>query len=228
MGESSGLELARALQKRPLAPALLFVAQDQGQAFEAFEIGAVDYFTWPASQDRLEQSLDRLRRYSKGPQTTRTTQDSRPNRSSGSGQDRTLRLELKDDEEEDLVKALEQAWSEQPQPKAPDKLPVRESGRTLLVPFERIIFIEAEDDYAFVHTASSKYLTSYRLKHLEGRLAEHRFFRIHRKYLVNLDMVTEVASMPGSNLMLRTAGSTRIELPVSRRRINDLKALLGL
>jgi DNA-binding LytR/AlgR family response regulator len=51
---------------------------------------------------------------------------------------------------------------------------------------------------------------------------------VHRKYLVNLDMVTEIASMPGSNFMLRTAGRTRIELPISRRRIAELKKVIGL
>ncbi|MFO7718265.1 MAG: LytTR family DNA-binding domain-containing protein, partial [Desulfohalobium sp.] len=101
-------------------------------------------------------------------------------------------------------------------------------GRTLLIPFAHIVYIAAEDDYSFVHTTSQQYLSASRLKDLENRLARYRFFRIHRKYLVNLDMVTEVNAMPGSNLMLRTAGSPRIELPVSRRRIQDLKTVLGL
>jgi DNA-binding LytR/AlgR family response regulator len=51
---------------------------------------------------------------------------------------------------------------------------------------------------------------------------------VHRKYLVNLDMVTEIASLPGGNFMLRTVGKTRIELPISRRRIGQLKEILGL
>jgi DNA-binding LytR/AlgR family response regulator len=101
-------------------------------------------------------------------------------------------------------------------------------GRTLLIPYTQIIFVEAYEDYSYVHTAKQKFLTSYRLKNLEDRLRMHRFFRVHRKYLVNLDMVTEIASLPGSNFMLRTAGKTRIELPISRRRIAELKKILGL
>jgi DNA-binding LytR/AlgR family response regulator len=41
-------------------------------------------------------------------------------------------------------------------------------------------------------------------------------------------MVTEITSLPGSSFMLRTAGRTRIELPISRRRIGELKQVLGL
>ena len=51
---------------------------------------------------------------------------------------------------------------------------------------------------------------------------------MHRKYLVNLDQVTEIATLPGGNFMLRTAGKTRIELPIGRRRIGELKQILGL
>jgi len=34
--------------------------------------------------------------------------------------------------------------------------------------------------------------------------------------------------VPGANFMLRTAGKTRIELPISRRRVGELKEMLGL
>ena len=103
-----------------------------------------------------------------------------------------------------------------------------QDGRTILIPYDQIIFVEAFEDYSYVHTANQKFLSSHRLKNLEDRLGPHRFFRVHRKYLVNLDMVTEIASMPGSNFMLRTTGRTRIELPISRRRIAELKKIIGL
>jgi DNA-binding LytR/AlgR family response regulator len=109
-----------------------------------------------------------------------------------------------------------------------EKLPINQDGRLLLVPYSQIVFIEAYEDYSYVHTSGDKFLTSYRLKNLEERLRKHRFFRVHRKYLVNLEMVTEIASMPGSNFMLRTAGRKKIELPISRRRIGELKQLLNL
>ena len=109
-----------------------------------------------------------------------------------------------------------------------EKLPITQDGRTILLPYTQILFIEAYEDYSFVHTVSQKMLTSYRLKNLEERLRPHRFFRVHRKYLVNLDQVTEIATLPGGNFMLRTAGKTRIELPIGRRRIGELKQILGL
>lgn len=230
MGDCSGLELARVVQKRPIPPALLFIARSQEQALAAFEIGALDYFLWPTSSERLLQSLRKLQAH------TPTSALGAP-RAGFSGtapiaeHHNTVHIDMENSTEDDFVKALEAAWTDTSPnvaPQAPKKLPVQAEGRTLLIPFAHIVYIAAEDDYSFVHTTSHKYLSASRLKDLENRLARYRFFRIHRKYLVNLDMVTEVNAMPGSNLMLRTAGSPRMELPVSRRRIQNLKTVLGL
>jgi DNA-binding LytR/AlgR family response regulator len=144
------------------------------------------------------------------------------------GDQRTVSLPLEDDEQDHFLSALKQAWdTNRTRPPEIEKLAVSQDGRMYLVPYNQIVFVEAYEDYSYVHTATQKYLTSYRVKNLEERLAPHRFFRVHRKYLVNLDMVTEIASLPGSNFMLRTAGRTRIELPISRRRIASLKQVLG-
>ncbi|HKI81569.1 MAG TPA: LytTR family DNA-binding domain-containing protein, partial [Pseudodesulfovibrio sp.] len=134
-----------------------------------------------------------------------------------------------EEEQDSFLAALQAAW-DQTSNRRPeiDKLAVNQDGRTILIPYDQIIFVEAFEDYSYVHTANQKFLSSHRLKNLEDRLGPHRFFRVHRKYLVNLDMVTEIASMPGSNFMLRTAGRTRIELPISRRRIAELKKIIGL
>jgi DNA-binding LytR/AlgR family response regulator len=141
-----------------------------------------------------------------------------------------VQLPLGEEEEDRFMKALSQAWEygTTPRPVEIEKLPITLDGRTVLIPYTQIIFVEAYEDYSYVHTAGQKFLTSYRLKVLEDRLRQYRVFRVHRKYLVNLEMVTEIASLPGSNFMLRTQGKTRIELPISRRRITELKRILGL
>lgn len=142
----------------------------------------------------------------------------------------TLQLPLGDEEQDSFLSALGTAWdyTSRFRPVEIGKLAITQDGTTMLVPYNEIAFVEAYEDYSYVHTATDKYLTSYRLKVLEGRLRPHRFFRVHRKYLVNLDMVTEIASVPGGNCMLRTTGRTRIELPISRRRLGELKDILGL
>ena len=237
-GEMGGFELAEALAAAKRQPGLVFIAADETRAFRAFELGAADYLLWPFTPQRFAQTLDRLARFRPAfreapPPEWRAAAAPRPGQDDDgddeAGGEETVRLPLEEDEEDRFLSALRQAWDPRHE-RAVDieKLPITLDGRTILLPYTQILFIEAYEDYSFVHTASQKMLTSYRLKNLEERLRPHRFFRVHRKYLVNLDQVTEIATLPGGNFMLRTAGKTRIELPIGRRRIGELKQILGL
>ncbi len=233
-GGTDGFDLAKSLQRRRNSPATVFIAADESQAFAAFELGATDYLLWPWADDRLKRTIDRLRQF-KSLFNLAPIPLSLKSAASSAGKvemdtEQTLKLQLGEEEEESFITALRLAWDQSRKGAALEleKLAIHLDGRTILAPYNQIIFIEAYEDYCYVHTANQKFLTSYRMKSLEDRLRPHRFFRVHRKYLVNLDMVTEIASLPGSNFMLRTAGRTRIELPISRRRINELKQILGL
>ena len=224
-GGTSGLELAQMLAGRKARPALIFLAENESLAYQAFELGATDFLIWPVPEERLARTVDRLRDFKSRFREIEPDWREAPGEQSD---EQTVQVPMHEDDEDDFMDALKQAWQHN-HARAPEieKLAVTLDGRTILIPYTQIIFIEAYEDYSYVHTPSQKFLTSYRLKDLEVRLLPHRFFRVHRKYIVNLEMVNEIASLPGSNFMLRTAGRTRIELPISRRRIAELKKILG-
>jgi DNA-binding LytR/AlgR family response regulator len=50
---------------------------------------------------------------------------------------------------------------------------------------EDILFIEASNDYAKIHTASQSYLTLLSMKAIMEKLPGDQFFRIHRSYIVS-------------------------------------------
>jgi len=232
-GGVSGIELAQTFCGKKYRPALVFIAPDESLAYKAFELGAADYLIWPFTEERFAGAIDRLNRYRPAfKEIPPPGAINSPGQASDGDDDdeETVRLPMEEEEEDRFISALKQAWdlSKLARPMEIEKLPITQDGRTILLPYTHVIFIEAYEDYSFVHTSTQKFLTSYRLKALEDRLKPHRFFRVHRKYLVNLDLVTEIASLPGGNFMLRTAGKTRIELPIGRRRIGELKQLLGL
>lgn len=230
-GTVTGVELAHMLTARREKPAVVFVAEDESRAGEAFGAGATDYLPWPPTSLRMTLVLERLKALSPGfRQAVPAGAWNEGRTPRAQDEEQTVQLPLDEDEEGPFVSALKEAWDISRRKKTPDieKLPISLDGRTLLLPYTQILFVEAYEDYSFVHTAAQKYLTSYRLKNLEDRLGPHGFFRVHRKYLVNLEAVTEIASLPGGSFLLRTQGKTRIELPISRRRIGELKQVLGL
>jgi hypothetical protein len=67
----------------------------------------------------------------------------------------------------------------------PDRIEVREGGRTLYLPPAEIAWLEAAGNYVEIHTASATHLIRGTLAAWEQRLTGLGFVRIHRSRLVN-------------------------------------------
>ena len=111
----------------------------------------------------------------------------------------------------------------------PDVIPVELGGVTHLVPRDTIGWVEAQGDYARLHSASGSHLVRIPLSTLETRWREAGFLRIHRSYLVALRLVTGLRTSDGGVLVrLRANGaSPAVELPVSRRQTRELRGPAG-
>ncbi|MDR3316210.1 MAG: LytTR family DNA-binding domain-containing protein [Coriobacteriales bacterium] len=109
----------------------------------------------------------------------------------------------------------------------PERIPVEKSGKKLLVSTDKIHYIMAKDDYSYLHTDADRYLSTVSLAQLEAKLELQGFFRVHRRYLVNLACVEEVSPVSGGTLLLTLTGEEE-SIPVSRRRVASLKKALGL
>lgn len=108
-----------------------------------------------------------------------------------------------------------------------ERIPVEKGGKKILVGIDKVRFVMARDDYAYLQTDSDRYFSTVSLAQLEKRLEGHGFFRVHRGYLVNLSMVEEVEPVSGGTLLL-TLDSVEEKIPVSRRRVSSLKRALGI
>ncbi len=106
-----------------------------------------------------------------------------------------------------------------------DVIPVELAGVTRLVRHDSIGWVEADGDYARLHTASGPHLVRVPLTTLAERWQNRGFQRIHRSYLVALGMVTGLrTSAAGTTVRLRANGaSPAVELPVSRRQTRELR-----
>jgi two-component system response regulator LytT len=109
-----------------------------------------------------------------------------------------------------------------------ERLPVERGGRKLLLQVADIFHIMAKDDYSYLFTDGERYLSTLSLADLEQKLEPQGFFRVHRRYLVNLSQVKEVAPMYGGTMELTLKDGAETRIPVSRRRAPALKRLLGL
>lgn len=109
-----------------------------------------------------------------------------------------------------------------------ERIPVEKAGRKLLLQVVDITHVMAKDDYSYIFTDGERYLSTFSLADLEHRLESQGFFRVHRRYLVNLAQVGEVAPMYGGTMELTLKDAAQTHIPVSRRRAPALKRTLGL
>ena len=108
-----------------------------------------------------------------------------------------------------------------------ERISVEKGGKKILIAIEKIRYVMARDDYAYLQTDTDRYFSTVSLAQLEKRLDGHGFFRVHRGYLVNLAMVEEVEPVTGGTLLLKLNG-VEDKIPVSRRRVSMLKKALGI
>ena len=109
-----------------------------------------------------------------------------------------------------------------------ERVPVEKAGKKLLLQVQDIMYIMAKDDYSYIFTDGERYLSTLSLAQLETRLQPQGFFRVHRRFLVNLAQVKELAPMYGGTMLLTLKDSATSQVPASRRRVPALKRALGL
>ncbi|MEV4640320.1 LytTR family DNA-binding domain-containing protein [Actinoplanes sp. NPDC049548] len=126
---------------------------------------------------------------------------------------------------ERLAESLRRVAGLRAAPPAPAKraeepsIPVELAGTTRMLPRSSVRWVEAQGDYARLHTADASHLVRVSLATLAERWADAGFVRIHRSYLVQLRLVTELR-LTQSGYVVTIDGT---ELPVSRRHTRELK-----
>ena len=132
---------------------------------------------------------------------------------------------IRQDRLDEAVRRVLAARATEPDQGDDDVIPAELGGVTHLVPRDTIGWVEAEGDYARLHSSSGSHLVRIPLSTLESRWRDKGFHRVHRSYLVALRLVTGLrTSDSGVLVRLRADGnSPAVELPVSRRQARELR-----
>lgn len=186
----NGMDLARVLVRFALPPAIVFVTAYDNHAVDAFELKAMDYLLKPVRPDRLHDAVDRIVR---------------------------LR-DLAAASERPAVTASAGMSDDTVDPDA-ETVPVELGGVTRFVRLGDIRYVEAQGDYARLHSASGSFLIRASMSTLEGRWTPAGFVRIHRRYLVATRYIEEL-SLDNGQLTVRVGTQT---LAVSRRHARQVR-----
>ncbi len=197
----NGLAAAAAMSEHPTPPLIVFATAYDAHAVRAFELAALDYVVKPFYEQRLAQTMIRIRQ-------------SLAER----GQFRERQTALKGYLETAVsAPRLTKLWGQ------------RNNDTRVLVDYQDILWVEADNKKVYLqHKTGEKLLVRYTLKELETRLTNHHFTRIHKAYLVNLNYVAEVIPWFSGTYQVRMADPARTEIPLSRQFAQTLKQETGL
>ena len=106
-----------------------------------------------------------------------------------------------------------------------DRIAVRNGTRITIIPAGDIDYIEAQDDYVAVHAGGKKYLKQLTMKYLEEALPAEDFVRVHRSYLVAVEMIDKLEAYSKDSYLALLRNQEKI--PVSRKGYQLLRERLG-
>jgi ABC-2 type transport system ATP-binding protein len=108
------------------------------------------------------------------------------------------------------------------------KIYTKRNGKVILFNPPEIDFIESVEGSILVHVDGENYDCALTLTELEQRLANFGFFRCHRSYIVNLQKIREIITWTKNSYSLRLNTGKDAVVPLSRSKLQELKALLNL
>jgi two-component system response regulator LytT len=192
-----GFQTARLLQDLDFRPFVIFTTASDQYALEAFEIGAMDYLLKPYGEERLRQTLDRLRERKSG----------------------TEKQVVNESSEDAAVPTKESIRSF-------GKLLVEAYDRIMVLDTDTIVYAVKEEKFTRIYTTDGRCYTSKQTLHELGQRLGAAFFRPHRSYLLNLNFIQEIEPWANGayNAVLKLP--EQIKIPVSRNEIKDMLLLL--
>lgn len=108
----------------------------------------------------------------------------------------------------------------------PDKILVKEEGKKIFVNVKDIVFLTREDRFVIIHTVTGKIKISETLESLEQRLAGSSFFRSHRGFIINLNMVKEIQPW-GRKTCKVIMNNTKESVTMTKARAREMEKRLG-
>jgi DNA-binding LytR/AlgR family response regulator len=175
--------------------AVIFTTAYDEYALQAFKLNSIDYLLKPIDDDDLKTAVEKF----KG----RTIQK------------QSVTLDF-DDIKKLLVNPIEREFKK--------RFSVKVGQHLKLINIEDIECIYSENKGTYVFTNEGRnYLLDVTLDHLEDELEPHVFFRISRKYYININAIKDMVSYTNSRLEIKLNHYNEQQVIVARERVKDFK-----
>jgi DNA-binding LytR/AlgR family response regulator len=175
--------------------AVIFTTAYDEYALQAFKLNSIDYLLKPIDEDELKKAVQQY-----------TKQKS---------QSQAVTLDFNEIKKL-LVNPIEREYKK--------RFSVKVGQHIKLINVDDIecIYSENKGTYAFT-TDGRNYLLDMTLDELEDELEPHTFFRVSRKFYVNINAIKDIISYTNSRLQIKLNRFKDLDIIVARERVKDFK-----
>jgi len=106
-----------------------------------------------------------------------------------------------------------------------DRVVVKTGSKIKVIPADKIMYIEAQDDYVMIYAEESKHLKEKTMKYFETHLDNSQFIRIHRSYIVNVNFIVQLEHFSKENYLVILKNGAKLK--VSDSGYKNLKSRLN-
>ena len=178
--------------------AIIFTTAYDEYALQAFKLNSIDYLLKPIDEDDLAKAVSKYKE--RLPKQEAVTLDF-------------------EDIKKLLVNPIEREYKK--------RFSIKVGQHLKLVNIDDIECFYSENKGTYLHTSEGRnYLLDTTLEQLENELEPQTFFRINRKFYVNINAIKDMVSYTNSRLQIKLNSYNEQEVIVARERVKDFKAWL--
>ncbi len=184
----------------PVKSAIIFTTAYDEYALQAFKLNSIDYLLKPIDEEELEAAVAKFKAQ-------------RP-----AAKEQTFNFE-------DIRKLLGVNPIDREYKK---RFTVKIGQHLKMVNIEDVMCVYSENKGTYARTRDKRdYLLETTLENLEEELAPDTFFRVSRKFYINIQAIEDIISYTNSRLQLKLQACNDLEIIVSRERVKDFKLWLS-
>lgn len=175
---------------------VIFTTAYDQYAIKAFQLNSIDYLLKPIEQHKLELALKKLE---------------------------ILKNSFSQGNE--MVEKMMEMFS--PQKKVKSRFMVEAGQKIIPIKTADVAFFSSEEKYTFLTTFNNRsYPINNSLDKLELELDENMFFRMNRKFIINIDSIDQIYYLSTSKIKLDLKPAPESDTIVSIRRLKAFKVWL--
>jgi len=175
--------------------AIIFTTAFDEYALQAFKLNSIDYLLKPIDEDELETAVNKYKRLQP--------------------KEQAVQIDFND-----IKKLLGNPVEREYKQRFTTKI----GQHIKIIPIDEIECFYSENKGTYAHTIDNRdYLLDTTLEQLENELEPKQFFRISRKFYVNIEAIKDIISYTNSRLQLKLKTFKEQEVIIARERVKDFK-----